>query len=77
MKVVMLALTHLPFLLFTASFAAPSKRQTPLVSDCVPPGALYLPRWQTEITPPAEVLQFVTMGVGNQNYTCSDQGSYT
>jgi hypothetical protein len=72
-KVVMLAQTLLPFLLFTASFAAPSRRQT----VCVPPQALYLPKWQTTITPPAEALQFVTLGVGDQHYNCSDQGTYT
>jgi len=69
----MLALSFLPFLLFTASLAAPSRRQI----DCVPPQALYLPQYQTAITPPAEKLQFVTLGVGNQNYTCSPQGTYT
>jgi len=72
----MLALTLLPFLLFTgftASFAAPSRRQT----DCIPPQALYLPEYQTTITPPDETLQFVTLGVGIQFYNCSPQGTYT
>jgi hypothetical protein len=72
-KVVMLALTLLPFLLFTASFAAPSRRQM----VCIPSQALYLPSSQNEITLPAEKLQFVTLGIGVQNYTCSPQGSYT
>jgi hypothetical protein len=71
----MLTLSLLPFLLFTASFAAPQafKRQT----DCIPPQALQLPSGQTEITPPTEKLQYVTLGIGNQNYTCSSDGTYT
>jgi hypothetical protein len=70
---VMLAQTLLPFLLFTASFATPSRRQT----DCIPSQDLYLPSSQTTITRPDETLQFVTLGIGRQNYTCSSQGTYT
>jgi hypothetical protein len=70
----MLALTVFPFLLFTASLAAPSRRQI----ACIPPQALYLPSSQIEITAPTgEVLQFVTLGIGRQNYTCSPQGDYS
>jgi hypothetical protein len=67
----MLVHTLLPFLLFTASFAVPSRRQ----ADCIISDALDIPGFP--FTRPEETLQFVTLGIGRQSYTCSSQGTYT
>jgi hypothetical protein len=69
----MCALSLLPLLLATACFAAPSRR----AQNCIPNQSVYLPQFQNVITAPSDPLQWVTVGVGNQNYTCSDSGTYT
>jgi len=69
----MLPLTLLPLLLATAGFAAPSNRAT--VSD-VPVSALSLPPNQRRLVAPPNSPSFVTVAVGTQNYTCSQNGSW-
>ncbi|KAH9026978.1 hypothetical protein EDB85DRAFT_1976989 [Lactarius pseudohatsudake] len=73
----MLALSFLQLLLLaTAGLAAPSRRAT---TSSVPADVLaqLLPQGQQQLVAPTDTPSFVTLGVGNQNYTCSSSGNYT
>ncbi|KAH9162055.1 hypothetical protein EDB89DRAFT_387572 [Lactarius sanguifluus] len=73
----MLALSFLRLLLLaTAGLAAPSRRAT---TSSVPASVLaqLLPQGQQQLVAPTDAPSFVTLGVGNQNYTCSSSGNYT
>jgi hypothetical protein len=55
------------------SFAAP-----PHVKRLdVPASALQLPSNQTQLVTPTTAPNYVALGVGNQNYSCTDWGNYT
>lgn len=73
----MLALPLLPLLLATTGLAAPSNRGFEDVPVPVPVSALDLPANQTLIVPPTTNPNYVTLGVGYQNYTCTAAGNYT
>ena len=62
----------IPLLLVTAGFAAPSNRDT---AD-IPSTALLLPADQLQLVGPGEAPKYVSLGVGNQNYTCFPSGKY-
>ncbi|KAI9435983.1 hypothetical protein H4582DRAFT_2079113 [Lactarius indigo] len=72
----MFVLSFLPLLLATAGLAAPSHRAT---NTNVPASVLtqILPQGQQQLVAPNDLPSFVTLGVGNQNYTCSASGNYT
>ena len=68
----MLLVPLLSLLLATTGFAAPSRK------ECfVPVTALDLPSNQTQIIRPNINPDYVAIGVGNQNYTCTNSGNYT
>ena len=73
----MLALSLLPLLLATTGFAAPSNRGFEEAPVPVPVSALDLPTNQTQIVPPTTDPNYVALGVGYQNYTCTSAGNYT
>lgn len=68
----MLILSLLPLLLVTACCAAPSRRE----NSCLPADLLDIPSHQTQLVAPKTPPKFVTLGVGNQNYTCTSAGTY-
>ncbi len=72
----MLFRSLLPLLLATAGIAVPFRRAA---QSGVPPTVLsdLLPKGQTSLVAPNEAPSFVTMGFGNQNYTCSSSGTFT
>lgn len=68
----MLLVPLLSLLLATTGFAAPSRK------ECfVPVTALDLPSNQTQLVRPNTAPNYVVLGVGNQNYSCTDSGTYT
>ena len=71
----MFALPLLSLLLATTSFAAPSLKKYDV--SPVPASALQLPSNQTQLVRPDTDPNYVVIGVGNQNYTCTDSGNYT
>jgi hypothetical protein len=71
----MLALSLLPLVLATTGFATPSPKGCNPAS--VPDSALQLPSNQTQIVSPSTAPNYVAIGVGNQNYTCTASGNYT
>lgn len=72
---IMLALSLLPLVLATTGFATPSPKGCNPAS--VPDSALQLPSNQTQIVSPSTAPNYVAIGVGNQNYTCTASGNYT
>jgi hypothetical protein len=68
----MFALPLLSLLLATSGFAAPSPRG----ERTIPSSALYLPDNQTELIAPTTAADYVALGLGTQNYTCTDAGNY-
>jgi hypothetical protein len=69
----MLLVPLLSLLLATTGFAAPSRRK-----ECfVPATALDLPSDQTQLVRPNTAPNYVVIGVGNQNYSCTNSGTYT
>ena len=73
----MLALPLLSLLLATTGFAAPSSKKCDLSPLPVPASALQLPADQTQLVRPDTDPNYVVIGVGNQNYTCTESGNYT
>ena len=71
----MLALPLLSLLLASTGLAAPSRKGCHLAP--VPASALQLPGNQTQLVRPDTAPNYVVIGVGNQNYTCTDSGTYT
>ena len=69
----MLILSFISSLLVTSCFAAPSRRE----NGCLPAGLMDLPAHQTQLVAPKDAPSFVTVAVGNRNYTCSSSGKYT
>ncbi|KAF8269273.1 hypothetical protein EI94DRAFT_1829063 [Lactarius quietus] len=69
----MFALPLLSLLLASSGFAAPSPRS----ERTIPASALYLPDDQTQLVAPTTAADFVALGLGTQNYTCTDAGNYT
>ncbi|KAF8260887.1 hypothetical protein EI94DRAFT_1705972 [Lactarius quietus] len=69
----MLILSLLPLFLVTACYAAPSRR----ANGCLPAGLLVLPANQTQLVAPKTSPNFVTLGVGYENYTCLPSGTYS
>ncbi|KAI0066824.1 hypothetical protein BV25DRAFT_1848213 [Artomyces pyxidatus] len=69
----MLALSFLSLLLAVPAFAAPAK----LTGCSVPASALQLPANQTQLVVPTTAPNYVALGVGVQNYTCSAAGTWT
>ncbi|KAI9434591.1 hypothetical protein H4582DRAFT_2060031 [Lactarius indigo] len=67
----MLALSLLPLLLTIPGFAIPSRRSQ------VPASALTLPPNQQQLIAPATDPTFVGIIAGFQNFTCTEQGTYT
>ncbi|THV04701.1 putative malate dehydrogenase, partial [Dendrothele bispora CBS 962.96] len=59
----------LPFALFASSLAAPTSCDISSAVVDVPSGGA--------LPPPTHKVSFVALGVGTQNYTCSDAGTYT
>ncbi len=69
----MLALPFLSLLLATTGFAAPPNKER----HDVPASALKLPGNQTQLVVPTTAPNYVVIGVGNQNYSCTASGNYT
>jgi hypothetical protein len=78
LNLTMLSLPLLSLLLVaTTGLAAPSLKERDTAPVVVPVSALYLPSNQTQILRPTTNPDYVAIGVGNQNYTCTDSGNYT
>ena len=73
----MLSLPLLSLLFATAGLAAPSYKERDAALTRVPVSALDLPSNQTQIVRPNINPDYVAIGVGNQNYTCTNSGNYT
>ena len=73
----MLSLPLISLLLATTGFAAPSYMERDAAPAPVPVSALDLPSNQTQIVRPNTNPDYVAIGVGNQNYTCTKSGNYT
>ncbi|KAI9448427.1 hypothetical protein H4582DRAFT_1900707 [Lactarius indigo] len=69
----MLALPLLSLLLATTGFAAPPHKGR----HDIPASALKLPSNQTQLVAPTTAPNYVVIGVGNQNYSCTASGTYT
>ncbi|KAL5537059.1 hypothetical protein ACEPAF_882 [Sanghuangporus sanghuang] len=63
----------------SAVLASPAARTLPIPGDCnITSAKPDLPSGQTNITVPSgQVPEKITLGVGVQNYTCTDAGTYT
>lgn len=73
----MLSLPLLSLLFATTGLAAPSYMERDAALTRVPVSALDLPSNQTQIVRPNINPDYVAIGVGNQNYTCTNSGNYT
>ncbi|KAF8273167.1 hypothetical protein EI94DRAFT_1655194 [Lactarius quietus] len=69
----MFTLPLLSLLLATTALAAPSPRG----ERTVPSSALPLPKDQTQLIAPNTAADYVVLGLGTQNYTCTSAGTYT
>ncbi|KAK7462845.1 hypothetical protein VKT23_007421 [Stygiomarasmius scandens] len=58
-----------PLFFAAASFAAPTSCDVSYAVVDAPPGS--------SLAPPTHPVSFIALGVGTQNYTCSDTGTYT
>ncbi|KAI9466612.1 hypothetical protein BJY52DRAFT_1182167 [Lactarius psammicola] len=67
------ALPLLSLFLATTGLAAPPHKE----HHDVPASALRLPSNQTQLVSPTTAPNYVVIGVGNQNYSCTDSGNYT
>ncbi|KAI0262544.1 hypothetical protein BC834DRAFT_828732 [Gloeopeniophorella convolvens] len=69
----MLGLSFLSLVLAVPALAAPSFKFT---GCSVPASVLQVPAGQTQLVAPTTAPNFVALGVGVQNYTCSAAGTY-